>query len=232
MERATIGDIEITGLPLLSDPGTANDDLRLTAFRPSRYIWGGEQRRGILMHIDDATSIDDHVAKAVNQDFLLARSIPLPAEVGDSLSFIASTKPADLRSFWKHQLKRVDHWVKLTNGIQRLWDCAAPPSIRSATGKMKSVAIAALLGNFDLGGSAWMTQFTFGFPLVGNLSQEGVYPRDPSLVPAPPIEGIWASSKQRYTTRSRASGFLSAETLWNEAMDQVAKGWLVPPPSD
>ena len=99
MERAAIGNIDIAGLPPLSDPGTANDDLRLTSLRPSRYIWGGEQRNGVRMHIDDATSIEDHVANAVNQDFLLARSITLPTEVGDSLSFIASTKPADLRSF-------------------------------------------------------------------------------------------------------------------------------------
>ena len=94
---------------------------------------------------------------------------------------------------------------------------------------MKSVAIVALLGNFDLGGSAWMAQFTFGFPLVGNLSQEGVYPRDPSLIPAPPIEGIWTSSRQRFSTRSKASGFLNSETLWKEALDQVDKGWLAVP---
>ena len=84
MERATIGDIDITGLPQLSDPGLANDDLRLSSFRPSRYIWGGEQRRGVLMHIDDATPIDDHINKAANQDFLLDRSTPLPPEVDDS----------------------------------------------------------------------------------------------------------------------------------------------------
>ena len=95
---------------------------------------------------------------------------------------------------------------------------------------MKSVTIAALLGNFDMGGSAWMARFTFGSPLVGNLSQEGIYPRDPSLLPAPPIEGIRPSSRQRFMTRSRASGFLNAETLWNEAMGQVNKGWLAPPP--
>ena len=181
------------------------------------------------MHIDDATSIDDHIAKAVNQDFLLARSIPLPAEVGDSVAFIATTKPAHLRAFWRHHLKRVNHWVRLTEDARRIWDCAAPPSISSATGKMKSVANSAPMGNFDMGGSAWMSQFTFFLPLVGNLSQEGVYPRDPSLTPAHPIEGSWASSKQRYMARSEASGFPNAEILGREAMEQVDKGWLSPP---
>ena len=55
MERATLGPINITGLPLLKRPGSADDVRRLLSFRPSRYIWGGEQRRGILMHIDDAS---------------------------------------------------------------------------------------------------------------------------------------------------------------------------------
>ena len=99
MERATIGDIDITGLPHLLDPGLANDDLRLSSFRPSRYIWGGEQRKGVLMHIEDATSIDDHINKAVNQDFLLARSIPLPPEVGDSLSLSLLSHLRDLVTF-------------------------------------------------------------------------------------------------------------------------------------
>ena len=61
MEKAKIGPINITGLPLLQGPGPADDDIRLSSLRPIRYIWGGEQRRGILMHIDDASSIDDHV---------------------------------------------------------------------------------------------------------------------------------------------------------------------------
>ena len=103
------------------------------------------------MHIDDASSIDDHMNKAANQDFLLARSIPLPDDVNESLSFIANTKPSHLRTFWNHQLKRVARWVDQTNGIQRIWDCATSPPIRSAAGKLKSVAISALLGNFDMG---------------------------------------------------------------------------------
>ena len=64
---------------------------------------------------------------------------------------------------------------------------------------------------------------------MGDLSQEGVYPRDPSLTPEPPLNGIWTSSKQRFQTRSRASAFLNAETLRNEAMGQVRKGWLAEP---
>ena len=41
------------------------------------------------MHIEDASSIDDH--KAANQDLLMERSTPLPTEVDDSIAFIATT---------------------------------------------------------------------------------------------------------------------------------------------
>ena len=137
------------------------------------------------MHIEDASSIDDHVGKAANQDFLMDRSTPLPAEVAESIAFIATTPSRDLLPFWDFRLKRVANYVDLTSGIQKIWGNAAPPEIKTATGKMKSIAISALLGNYDLGGASWAAQFTFGSPLVGNLSQEGIFSRGPSLEPAP-----------------------------------------------
>ena len=54
---------------------------------------------------------------------------------------------------------------------------------------MKPTAISALLGNYDMGGASRMAQFAFGFPLVGDLSQEGVSPRGHSLNQAPPSGG-------------------------------------------
>ena len=74
-----------------------------------------------------------------------------------------------------------------------------------------------------------MAQFTHGFPLVGNLSQEGISPRDLSLKQAPPVAGIWGHSQRRFETRSRASGILHSEALWKEALGQVDPGWLAPP---
>ena len=43
------------------------------------------------MQIGDASSIDDHVNKGVNQDFLMARPAPLPDVVDESIAFIATT---------------------------------------------------------------------------------------------------------------------------------------------
>ena len=86
------------------------------------------------MHIDDASSIDDHLNKAVKQDFLMASSIPLPDEVDESLAFIATTPPMELRTFRGIHLKRVANYVDQTSGIQKIRDNAAPPEIKSATG--------------------------------------------------------------------------------------------------
>ena len=119
----------------------------------------------------------------------MARSTPLPGEVDDSLAFSATTPPGGLLPFWDFQLKRVANYVDMTSAIQKIRGNAATPEIRTATGKMKSIATSALLDNYDLGGASWMARFTFGFPLVGNLSQDGIYPMGTSLTCAPPHRG-------------------------------------------
>ena len=79
------------------------------------------------MHIDDATSTDDHQNKAIAQDLFLPREIPLPDEVDESIEFIPNTGPVKLRIFWDSQLKRVAEYVDHAKGIQRIWSNAEPP---------------------------------------------------------------------------------------------------------
>ena len=167
--RAHLGHIDITALPSLRDPVSANDDLRLAALRPVRYIWGGGKRKGILMHIDDAESIDDHINQAATQDFLLPKKIPLLEEDYESIAFSTGTTPAKRRPFWGSQLKRVKNCACLTRGIQRIWDNTAHPEIRSVTGRTRYISISALLNNYDRGGSTWMSQCTYGFLLMDDL---------------------------------------------------------------
>ena len=93
---------------------------------------------------------------------------------------------------------------------------------------MEGISISVLLGNYDLGGTSGVAKFTFGFSLVGDLSQQGVYNRDASLEPAP-IAGGRPNSQTRYNLRANTSGFLHAEAHWGEANKQVKMGWLAPP---
>ena len=75
-----------------------------------------------------------------------------------------------------------------------------------------------------------MGQFEFGFPSIANLSHEGIYPRGPSLLPGPPPHRRdMGSAQRRFETRPRASGFLHADAIWKEAIDQVDKARIAPP---
>ena len=77
-----------------------NGDLVIGSFTPSRYTWSGEQRRGVSMYIADASSMSDHVLKAMGQEFYLSGDIPLPSEITDSLRVISTMPPVVLKSFW------------------------------------------------------------------------------------------------------------------------------------
>ena len=119
---------------------------------------------GMLLHSDDASSIDDRIKKADAQDFHMAMAALLPAEVGESIEFISTTSAKRLRSLWDSQLKRVADYLELTSGSRRIRGNAAHPAIKSSTGKMKYIAITALLGNYDVRGASRMAQFAYGCP--------------------------------------------------------------------
>ena len=97
MVKAAVLPFRPAVIPPMQRPVTFDDDLCLGSFRPSKLVWSGEQRRGIATHITDASSIEDHVFKAMDQDFFLAKDIPLPGEINEALTFAATTP---LRSKW------------------------------------------------------------------------------------------------------------------------------------
>ena len=107
IRNATIPIFSVDGLPSPDRPTSYNDDLRLGSFRPIRYTWAGEQRKGISTHIADSSPIEGHIKKATESDFSLAKEIPLPPEVLRSLDIVARSNPQALRAWWKLQLERV-----------------------------------------------------------------------------------------------------------------------------
>ena len=66
-------------------------------------------------------------------------------------------------------------------------------------------------------------------PIVGDISQSGVYPRHPSAGAAPGPVGIRAGNDERLMPRARSTGALHAQTLWADAIDQVEKRRLGQP---
>ena len=144
------------------------------------------------MHIADAESIDDRLRKAIKEDFYHATEIPLPGESSDSLRFINNSDQRAIRLWRGLRAERVWDLADNLTETQAIWGALTPECIASATGKLKTVPLLAPPLNFNLGGRDWIKQFTYGSPLVGNLSQDGVYPRGTSLNSAPDPSEIWA----------------------------------------
>lgn len=186
MKKAAIPEFSLVGLPSPDRPTSYNDDRRLGSFRPIRYTRAGEQRQGIATYIDDASSIDDHLRKSIEADFSLSQEIPLPSEVARSIRIVDGSSHMALRAWRKLQLDRAMGLVNSAADLQEFWNFPTPASIRSATGRLHTVALALLLKAFDLGGANWIEQFPYGFPIVSGLSQEGAYPRDTSRRPPRP----------------------------------------------
>ena len=63
IKEANIPIFSAEGSTSPEQPTTYNVDIRLGSFSPIRYKWEGEQRKGISMRVDDATSIEDHPVK-------------------------------------------------------------------------------------------------------------------------------------------------------------------------
>ena len=143
--------------------------------------------------------------------------------------FIRSVSKEEAVEFWTSQLARVREIVKMAELTQAQWEELIPGGPDKYIPSLRTVALLHLMRNFDLGGDHWVRQFVFGFPIVGEVEQTGVFPRDTKLTPPPVLTNIWTGNSARFQTRARASGHLRAQFLWDEAIDQVSKGWLSKP---
>ena len=116
------------------------------------------------MHIDDATSIGDHLRRAIREDFRIAKEIPFPDELSGSVRFINNSDPKATRLWWELHAERVGNLAGDLAETQMIWGARTPERIASATGKLKTVALLELSHNFHLGGRNWAKKFTYGPP--------------------------------------------------------------------
>ena len=113
--------------------------------------------------------------------------------------------------------------------LQRIWGAATPPSLQPAAGRIASVALADLVAQYGLGGGRWMRQFTFGFDIMGDLSQKFLFPVNPKAVPPLGTDSPLVETAERFPLRARGSGFAHQDNLRSEALSQVERGWLTDP---
>ena len=105
----------------------------------------------------------------------------------------------------------------------------APPELTNFHRRYPLGALAAIMEFCGIKGSKWLLQFDHGFPIVGTLSQKFAFPLTSDKLPAQlPLKEVWASVSSRFIRRSKKPP-PQAESLWEEATQQVRMGWMDPP---
>ena len=92
-----------------------------------------------------------------------------------------SSEPNTILKYWDNQIERLQSLVEEAQPTQDKWNALIPKEIKGAQKKFKAVAFHQLLSNLSLGGDRWISQFVYGFPTTGVLSQGDTFP--PSEMP-------------------------------------------------
>ena len=153
--------------------------------------------------IQDAINYLDRIGKAAQADFLLTRPISIPSEIHDSLDWIASETKEAVFNFWEDQLDRLTHLGLQADTTQTIWGDAIPPDLMGGACRISTVSLLTMMRHFDLGGEQWITQFVYGFPACGIISQPGVFPHSEKADPPIPLSHVWKSTRGRFQERAK-----------------------------
>ena len=82
--------------------------------------------------------------------------------------------------------------------------------------------------HLNIGGSAWLGQFTYDFPISGALSRKYLFPRGDKMDVRVPARGIPESAPARFRERSATFDRKNDPLLCGDAMEQVDEGWPLP----
>ena len=104
-----------------------------------------------------------------------------------------------------------------------------PAAISAASVKSQTVATEHMANQLGIGGSQWLGQFAFGFPITGRLSQKRPFPTDHPKMRRLSAERIFRPDAARFGERDANSVRKNAQPMRREAMEQVGVGWLLPP---
>ena len=207
-----------------------NNDLVIEHYRPSARSYSGAQRKGIFEPFPLAQSYIEHINEALQAPFPLAELTPLPADLLSALKFHRDNSRETIREFQTAQLKQLRIIAEECRADTERWYRFTPEELKPNTGTIHIALLAHLARFTRLRGTNWLMQFVVGFPITGNLKQEGVFPlgSDGQTSILDP-ESLQRSKTSRFKARAPRSIPRSAQELWDEAMQQVSKNWLCPP---
>ena len=217
-------------MPKPTPKSSYNDDVYIEHYQSSTKSFATKQRRGVHDEHVERLSIIDHVEAALSSPCFLSLRTPLPASIKAAALFMRESLPNAILSFWNTQLNNLDAPPPCLDA-QNSWNNLIPSELVPAAGNLQLAALTLLAHEHGLGGASWLQQFIFGLPLVGRLSKLHCFPRKdkerakkaekPSKIPK--------STLARFADRARKSGTTNATHLWDEAIEQVNKGWINPP---
>ena len=81
----------------------------------------------------------------------------------------------------------------------------------------------------NLGGARWLGLFSICCPIAGSLPQRFTFEPEEGKFPRTPCKNLYVTASTRFRERAAKSGFKNSHVLWGDALQQVGKGWLMPP---
>ena len=93
------------------------------------------------MHIAAATSIGDHLRRAIRVDCYLEEETPLPPELPESIRIVNKSDPRGIRPRMDLRAERVGNPFGDIAETQKLWGGNAPDCISSPKSKLRTSPI-------------------------------------------------------------------------------------------
>ena len=187
------------------------------------------QKRGLAHHIEDDLSPREHVSRALSFGFPLSFDAKLPADVQQASSYISSSHPDDVRFAWELALQKLRERSAELECQRRRELEGVVSSCKPFAAKVHLPLLRETLRDLGVGGGEWIDQFFLGFPLVGTVSEEGVYPLKGDPPPPIPVDLLLEGAPERCRKRMSSRCSPHDDQLWREALAQEKKGWLEGP---
>ena len=207
-----------------------SNDLRLEYYKPSSRSFMGAQRKGVTDPFPEAKSYASHLSAALSSPFPLAAETPLPEDFSRALSRVSASPEHEVRSFWNDQLASLKSLSLNPLCSSSEWYGLRPPFFAQAPSSLNVALVAQLASFCGMGGAGWLEGYVKGFPISGSICQSGVFPltSEPDNPNPLPRSSLFDGAEARFKARAHRRPPHS-QTLWTEAEEQVAAGWLAAP---
>ena len=206
-----------------------NDTLKIPHYEANPQTISGKQRRGITQSIGPVASYFEHIEQAAGMTFPLSPDTPIPGDLGEALDLTAVANEYAVNSPWREKLAGLKCLASLTGPLAKSWYKETPKAIKPAVGKADVALLSELILTLDIGNPACVSQFVYGFPITGILSQSGVFPTIetplPTLIePDAVFQGVGA----RFRKRAEMTSANHEQYIWDETLVEQTKCWFAP----